>query len=202
MLSNSQLLTTKIKEISCNDTTTKELMEYVKTACEKRHLDLEKVAEELVNSLERTVEIRNVSAFVRAIVIRLDDKKFKKHVLKPSFDSLTKAFNQYGIVGETWELFLIHSIEEHCLNEFHIKLEDLVATNQAIVNYCKVKNIKKLSTFKDLLLKSRALKDCNVPIVVLEKQAKEYGESYEKIMKDLEEDEDLYGKSEDNGTLC
>lgn len=201
MLSNSQLLTTKIKEISCNDVTTKELMEYVKTACEKRHLDLEKVAEEIVNSLDRTAEIRNVSAFVRSVVIRLDDKKFKKHVLQPSFDSLTKAFNQYGIVGETWELFLIHSIEEHCLNEFHVRLEDLVSTNQAIVNYCKVKNIKKLSTFKDLLLKSRVLKNCNIPIVILEKQAKEYGESYNKIMKDLEEDEDLYGESEDDGTL-
>lgn len=197
--SNSQesLLYTKIRDISRNDTTTKETMDFVKDVCTKRSLDIEKVAETLNVAIDRTKDIRSIYGFVRKITLNLDEKAFKLNRKKPIFTSLNKALEINGIVGETWELFLIHSIEEHCLNEFHVKAEDLTLTNRAIVEYCKINGIKTLSGFKDLLLRSKPIRACNVPMAVLEAEAKRYGESHDKIMKDLEEDESLYGESEE-----
>ena len=196
--SNSQesLLYTKIRDNCHNDRSTEELMDYVRSECERRSLDIEKVAETIVTSIDRAGEIRSISAYVRKIVVNLNEKVFKKNRTKPLFTSLNKALDSAGIEGETWELFLIHSIEEHAINEFGVMPEDLITTNRAIIEYCKNNNVKTLSEIKDLLLKSRVLRSANIPLVVLEKNAKEYGESYDKIMKDLEEDETLYGENE------
>ena len=196
--SNSQeSLSSKIRDITHNDSITKELMDYVRESCEKRSLDIEKVSEAVLVAINRTSEIRSVGGFVKKIVINLDEKTFKKSKITPMFTSLNKALYKNGIIRETWELFLIHSIEEHCLNEFHITAEDLTITNRAIVEYCKMHDIKTLKEFKDLLLKSKVLKNCNVPIAVLEAQAKEHGATFDRLAKDLEEDDSLYGKSEE-----
>lgn len=202
--SNSQesLLSIKIRDITRNDITTKEIMDYVKNTCEKRSLDIEKVSGEIVTALDKAKEIRYVSAFVKAVVARLDVNAFKKDVKKPLFTSLNKALDQNGITGETWELFLIHAIETHCLNEFHTNVNDFVTTNHAIIEYCKNNDIHTLKEFTDLLLKSKLVKGCNVPIVVLTAEAKENGQKYDELVKDLREDESLYGESEDIGTLC
>ncbi len=196
MSSNTQLLASKIRDISHNDQTTKELIEFVDSACEKRSLDKEKVVNELIKAIDNTTDIRNISAFVRAVVGKMNYDDFKKEIKKPIFTALDRALVQNGITGETWELFLIHSIETHCLNEFNINAESLIATNRAIVEYCKNNNIKTLKGFKELLLRSKVLSNCNIPIVVLEKQAKRHGAKWDEIMKDLEEDESLYGEIE------
>ena len=196
---NSQetLLTTKIREISGNDETTKELVGYVKDTCERRSLDFYKVAEELYSAIIRTPEIRNISAYVKGVVNKLaTDKKafFEKKWKYPCFNTLHRAFKEANITGEIWEMFLIDSVEEHCLNEFNIKVEDLVWTNRAIVTYCINNELRTYKDFLNLLLKSKVAQSCNIPMVVLEKQAKENAVKYESLIKDFVGG-DLYGEN-------
>lgn len=181
-------LTNKLVEYTNNNITAKEIVDSVSEKCSKYSLDFGKVSDEILKSLSKAKDIRSVSSYVSGIVTKIitsNSTAFKKSWKTPCFTTLHRAFRDAGITGETWELFLIDAIEEHCVNEFHVTFEELTWTNRAIVEYCKNNNKKTYKEFTEFLLKSRALSKCNVPIVVLEKQAKEWGNKYDEMSKDF-----------------
>lgn len=191
-------LTVKLLEYTHNNEITISIVDSVKEKCSKYSLCYQKVSDEIIRSLEKAKDIRSVSSYVSGIVTKIitnNPAPFKKSLKVPCFMTLHKAFKAADITGETWELFLIDSIEEHCVNEFNVSFEEMTWTNRAIVEYCKTKNKKTYKDFINFLLKSKLLEKCNVPIVVLEKQARESGNTYDTIMKELEEDESLYGEN-------
>ena len=196
--SNSQeSLTSKIRELSGNDITAKELVEDIKETCSKRSLDFNKVAEEIYDALQRAKDIKSVPAFCKGVLNKLATEKralFEKKWKYPCFNTLHRAFKEANITGELWEQFLIDSVEEHCLNEFNVKVEEMVWTNRAIVTYCIANELRSYKDFLTLLLKSKLLSRCNVPIVVLTAQAKENAFKYESLIKDFVGG-DLYGEN-------
>lgn len=174
--SNSQesLLKTKIGEISSNDTANRTI-DYLNDLVNKFNLDYEKLATEILGAINRTPSIQSPYAFISSIAYKCAlerREEFKKNKIKICFLDLHLEMEEMGMTGELWEKLLIDLMEEHCVNEFTIPLEEMINTNRAMIAYCKTKGINTYKEYAELMTKSKVFKKCNVPMPFLTERAK------------------------------
>lgn len=187
---NQDSLLTLLVEKTSNVEVSNNILAEIKTSCNNYSLDYDKVAGEICNAIRVTTEIRSIRGFCNGVIKKIisnNKDQFTKKWKTICFNDFNRKLDSANIKGTTGELFLIHEIEEHCLNEFNVKPEELAVTNTAIIEYCKVHKFTTLEKFTELLLKSKIVSKCNIPIVVLKKRAYENGELWDKNMKELEE---------------
>ena len=198
--SNSQelQLTNVIRNRCMNDYMTTQLVSLVNETCKNLSLDYERVSDEIIRAINSTPTISNMSAFVRSILARLDNKAFRHRVYKVTYLDFHIALSRNGFSGKWWEQFLIDDIEEKALNDFKVSVDDLRNTNRAIVKYCNENNYKTLAHFKDFLLRSKPLRKFKFPIEEMENEAKRLAEHYEKMLTDIEsvKGEEIYGEDQ------
>ena len=187
--SNSQesLLKDRIRNLT-DSYTYNDIVKYLDKLVSDNSINYEKLAEEILNSLNRSREVRNYYSYITTIAHNLVIKRydeFKKEWKSCNFLSLHNAFKEIGMSGDDVDLLTIDFVEEHCLNEFPIELEDMIDTNREIVKYCLKQGVKTYKEFLDLLLKSKLLKRCNVPLEELQSRAKERNDEWNKMLECL-----------------
>ena len=197
--SNSQesllLLKDRISKIAPS-TTVEEVMKYVEKSIKDNDLNATKLVNKLVEAVDRTPDIRSPYYFIVKVtqsIIRdkLDEVKDSKLVL--AFTPLWLDMKAHNFSGEEVDYVLLTLIETHCFNEFPIEPKELVETNHAIMDYCVANNKCTYKDFKDLFLRSKLAKKCNIPMVTLEEKAKEQVAERERILAELDNNkEDPY----------
>lgn len=182
-------LKTKLLTIT-NEDTTKDLIDYCNKTIENYGLDETKVERELIRIINKTPSIGAPRAFVEKIVWSMANSeynKYKKDYKVLNATALFNAFKELGIVGESWEKNLIVMIEDHCYTNFPVSIERIIETNKALLKYCENKGIKTCDEYIKLLLKSRMASNCNIPLQMLTKRAKDLEESWDRMIEELEE---------------
>lgn len=185
------MLLARLNEISKNSNVANSIMDDIKISVSRYNLDLEKICGKLSDVLSQYTEFTNVRGLVMKVVHSIafspERSAYEKKWKYPAFLSLHEALKKAGITGPLADLFFIDAIEEHCLNEFAIDINELIWTNKAIIQYCQNNNKNTYADFIICLTKSRLLTKCNVPYELLQKKAKEQAERCEKLEKELED---------------
>lgn len=174
--SNSQesQLKTKIRDI-CSSETANRTITYIDDLVRNFNLDYEKIAVELLSAINRTETIQSPYAFITSIAYKCALERrgeFERKKIKICFLDLHTEMEEIGMTGELWEKLLIDLMEEHCVNEFNISLEEMINTNRAMIIYCKNKGIKTFREYAELMTKSKVFKKCNIPVPFLIDKAK------------------------------
>jgi len=137
---------------------------------------------------------KNINAYLTNFINSLDLKKYVRKRKIVSSLSLRLALKEMEFTGTDEELMLIELIEEHCLNEFPVTANQVIRMNHQIVEYIIASQKEKTySTFIDLVLRSRTLRNCNIPVdelkLVASKVCTEWKEMMEELQPSPEEEE-------------
>ena len=137
---------------------------------------------------------KNINAYLTNFINSLDLKKYVRKRKIVSSLSLRLALKEMNFTGTDEELMLIELIEEHCLNEFPVTANQFIRMNHQIVEYILASQKEKTySTFIDLVLRSRTLRNCNIPVeelkLVASKVCTEWKEMMEELQPSPEEEE-------------
>ena len=137
---------------------------------------------------------KNINAYLTNFINSLDLKKYVRKRKIVSSLSLRLALKEMEFTGTDEELMLIELIEEHCLNEFPVTANQVIRMNHQIVEYIIASQKEKTySTFIDLVLRSRTLRNCNIPVdelkLVASKVCAEWNEMMEELQPSPEEEE-------------
>ena len=137
---------------------------------------------------------KNINAYLTNFINSLDLKKYVRKRKIVSSLSLRLALKEMNFTGTDEEFMLIELIEEHCLNEFPVTANQVIRMNHQIVEYIIASQKEKTySTFIDLVLRSRTLRNCNIPVeelkLVASKVCTEWKEMMEELQPSPEEEE-------------
>ena len=167
----------------CNEHDTERLLEEFEENRKIFGMNSNKYAKAILESIEGK-DIKSAFPYIKKVAWTIANEKHSElgEDYLPNFTELHLKLIEIGMTGEEWEKYLIDEIITHCLKEFPIELEDMLETIRAIVDYCQS---RKLLTFRDyirLLLRSKVVSKCNIPLPILEEKAKtEYEEFVEEI---------------------
>lgn len=144
---------------------------------------------------------KNINAYLTNFINSLDLKNYVRKRKIVSSLSLRLALKEMNFTGTDEELMLIELIEEHCLNEFPVTTNQVIRMNHQIVEYIIASQKEKTySTFIDLVLRSRTLRNCNIPVDELKLVASKVCTEWVEMMKELqpspEEEEERLKKLE------
>ncbi len=144
---------------------------------------------------------KNINAYLTNFINGLDLTKYIKKRKIVSSLSLKLALKEMQFTGTDEEFMLIELIEEHCINEFPITANQVIRMNHQIVEYIIASQKEKTyATFIDLVLRSRTLRNCNIPVEELKGIASNVVSEWRKMMEELqpspEEEEERLKKLE------
>lgn len=132
----------------------------------------------------------NINAYLTNYINCLDLTKYVKKRKVINTLSLDLAFEKFGFTGTDEEKILISLIEEHCVNEFPVSVNQVIDLNHKVIEYMVKKGQKDYQTFISLILKSKTLRICNIPVDQLREQAKKIIDEWERILEILEPAQD------------
>ena len=138
----------------------------------------------------------NINAYLTNFLNDLDLNRYVKKKKIISTIQLDLALEKLGFTGTSEDLMLIHLIEDHSINEFPVTVNQMISLNHGIVEYMVKRGQKDYSTFIELLLRSKTLRRCSIPVKELRVQAQRIDEEWNKIIEELEPSENEEEKIE------
>ena len=138
----------------------------------------------------------NINAYLTNFLNGLDLNRYMKKKKIISTIQLDLALEKLGFTGSSEDLMLIHLIEDHSINEFPVTVNQMINLNHGIVEYMVKRGQKDYSTFIELLLRSKTLRRCSIPVNELRVQAQRIDEEWNKIIEELDPSENEEEKIE------
>lgn len=163
-----------------------EFMKMVLAFCEQHDTDPILTIKFLQGVCERK-DIKNIIPFCKGCLERISDEEIAQLTIqKKYFDGI--KFN--GFDDDELNRTLLVLIENHCIKEFPITYEELDELNKQVASYCREKGYATYKQAVALILKSKLLKQCNIPLEMLQKQAQEQVDEWKQLIEDIQHGND------------
>ena len=147
---------------------TNPLKDLIINYCRENYLDIAKLCNDIEPKLK---DVEKPCSYLTKMLETLDPTPYRvtKPILKLQH-KLHDILSKKEFEGEVVDLLMIEEVMVHSLLEFPITTDEMEETIEAIANYCEQRNEKRYDIYLSYLLKSKTIKKCNIPLVVLKKQ--------------------------------
>lgn len=174
-----------------NDNDKTILEKYLDKLVKDNELDrnlLDKALEEKIESVE-TSTIKSPLKWTQAVASNLVKERLtdlKKKEIHGCYLYLHLDLQKNEFEGTDEEMYLIDFVEDYVMNQYSINPNDLSDLNHKIVDYCNSHDTKNYSTYVQLLMSSKLLKSCKIPLDDLRKQVHEFMLEWDNLIKSIE----------------
>lgn len=164
----------------------KELFSLVDSYCEKLGINRKLTLNYLKAKMSANTYTTPLK-YAKVVLDGLDNDTIEQLTIqKKYFDGI--KFN--GFDDDELNRTLLVLIENHCIKEFPITYEELDELNKQVASYCREKGYATYKQAVALILKSKLLKQCNIPLEMLQKQAQEQVDEWKQLIEDIQHGND------------